>query len=408
MHQNNQLQLFELIKSFMNYLEGQGYALSTRKHLKAYCIQLLKYTECYGIQYYSLETGKAFLLDKYGFKCTMAKLSAHQNFLQRLVTMLAEFQEHGKVITKRRCKRKYSIPHFLHIVDGYLDHKRSKGLRQSTLSGQRHSLNQIFEYLESIGLQNSKDISVSSIYGFLESRSYFSLATKERYQYLLRDIIKYMHNNGLCRSDLRKLFPVISVHTKNAYPSYFKPNDISKILDSVDTNTKTGKRDYLILLLAAQLGMRVGDIRSLKMDSINFAQRQVEYIQLKTGDSVYLPMNDELFYAIIDYLKNARPNSDSKEVFINIRAPKEPFSSGNHFHGMLAKYLSAAGIMIDDGQKHGLHSLRSSLASNMLRDGVSMPVISNVLGHKYYDTTNIYLKIDLHGLRKIALEVPVL
>lgn len=289
-----------------------------------------------------------------------------------------------------------------------MEYKRNQGSRQSTLEGQKHGLNQIFEYLESIGLQDSKDITVSSIYSFLESRSYFSLATKERYQYLLRDIIKYIYNNGLCISELLKLFPVISAHTKNAYPSYFKPNDISKILDSIDTNTPTGKRDYLILLLAAQLGIRAEDIRSLKMDSINLTKRQVEYIQIKTEDSVSFPMTDELFYTFIDYLKNARPKSNSKMIFIKNRAPVEPFSSGNHFYGILQKHLVAADINITNSQKHGLHSLRSSLASNMLRDGVSMPVISNVLGHRYYDTTSIYLKIDLEGLRKAALEVPVL
>jgi site-specific recombinase XerD len=75
---------------------------------------------------------------------------------------------------------------------------------------------------------------------------------------------------------------------------------------------------------------------------------------------------------------------------------------------MLQKYLSKAEIKTVDGQKHGLHSLRSSLASNLLQDGVPIPVISNILGHKYADTTSLYLKIDLPGLRRASLEVPAL
>jgi len=68
--------------------------------------------------------------------------------------------------------------------------------------------------------------------------------------------------------------------------------------------------------------------------------------------------------------------------------------------------LRKAGVDVPAGQKHGMHTLRSSLASNMLNDGESILIISNILGHNYVDTSRHYIKIDLAGLRKCVLEVP--
>ena len=141
------------------------------------------------------------------------------------------------------------------------------------------------------------------------------------------------------------------------------------------------------------------------MEDIDWSRREISFVQSKTGDAVTMSMPDEVFYALLDYIKNARPDCVHDEILISFNAPVRPFC-GRTFYEVLQKYLCAAGIEPETGQKHGLHSLRSSLASNMLRDGTPMPVISNVLGHRYADTTSVYLKLDLDGLRMAALEVP--
>lgn len=406
MQKHEKLRLPELIDEFMLHLKKKGYASSTRSQFLAYYKVLLKYAKKHGIQYYSLEIGKTYLLKHHGHEWTeTGRLSVSQNYLQRHILILQEFQTYREIVSKRRIKRIYSISYFKETIDEYLEYVRGLGQKESTIASKRHCLNQIFEYWELTGFCNTKDIDTTAVYNFLESRTHLSITTKEHFQYILRDIIKYLHKNDQCKPELLKLFPIISIHTKNAYPSYFTPGDVAKILKCVNTETITGKRDYLILLLAAQLGMRVSDICALRIENINFRKRQIDYIQVKTGYSVSHPMTDELFYAFVDYLKNARPKCSFNEVIINFRAPIEPFKQKT-FHCMFQKYLSAAEVNIYATQKHGLHSLRSSLASNMLRDGVSIPIISNVLGHRYADTTSDYLKIDILGLRKAALEVP--
>src|SRR5699024_12075409 len=57
-------------------------------------------------------------------------------------------------------------------------------------------------------------------------------------------------------------------------------------------------------------------------------------------------------------------------------------------------------------KRHGAHSLRHSLASNLLKNNVSMPVISTVLGHQKTGTTKIYLKVDMEKLSLCPLPLP--
>jgi len=400
--------LAELVEGLISHLETHGYARTTRERFKAYYAVFLKYAKKRNIHHFTLEIGKTFLLQHHEHRWEdTASLTVEQNYLQRHIRMLHEFQQYGKLVTMRRTNRIYALDFFEDVINDFLESERKRGLKPNTIAGKRHMLNKIFEYLEGIGLTNTADITAKHIYGFLESRTYFAVTTKECIQYLLRSLIRYLHGNNACREELLKLFPVISIHTKNAYPSCFKSSDVTKVLQCVDTSTLIGKRDYLILLLAAELGMRIGDICALKIENINAHKKCVEYIQQKTGATVMLTVSDEILYAFADYMKNARPKCSYSEILISHTAPIRPFRNKT-FYETLQIYLRKAGVDVPAGQKHGMHTLRSSLASNMLNDGESILTISNILGHNYVDTSRHYIKIDLAGLRKCVLEVPTI
>ena len=174
------------------------------------------------------------------------------------------------------------------------------------------------------------------------------------------------------------------------------------ILLSVDRSTISGKRDYAVLLLATFLGIRAGDIRDMKINNIKWGSGIIEFTQSKTKKFLQLPMPNEVKFALLDYLKNARPKVESDYLFIKLRAPYQVYASGNSFSYIVKKYLGEIDL---NERKQGLHSLRFSAAGNMLSQGVNIVTICNVLGHSYSDTTNHYLKIDIDQLRKAALEV---
>lgn len=404
--EQNDLTVEELVYKLMDHLETIGFQQSTRERYLAYYKVFIKYCNKNGIVHFSLDAGKQFLLKHHKHEWSdFGKLTMAQNYLQRHIWLLHEFQEYGEIRQKKRSPKDMKLKYFEKTVSNYIAAEAENGLKDITLKGKEYAVRNVFHYLEGKGIKSTQDIKADDIHEFLADKSYYSVVTKEAYQYLLRSLLHFLCEAELCDVSLAQMFPVISIHTKNSYPSYFPPDCITKILQSVDTGTPNGKRDYLILLLAATLGIRCTDICKLTLDAIDWKKKTLSFVQSKTGDPISLPINDELLMALIDYIKNARPKCDYREVLISNRAPIRPYNHRN-FHEMLQKYFKRAGVDIKENQKHGLHSMRSSLASNMLRNDIPIPVISNALGHKYADTTSIYIKIDLEGLRKVALEVP--
>jgi len=142
----------------------------------------------------------------------------------------------------------------------------------------------------------------------------------------------------------------------------------------------------------ARLGIRVGDIKGLKLSDIKWQLKTIEIKQNKTKNTVIYPILNDVGWALIEYLKHARPISDSSYVFIRMNAPYEAFGKDANLYSIISKYTRLAGIKIPRGKRHGLHSLRHTLASALLEQGTPLPLISEILGHYTSKSTAIYLR----------------
>ena len=125
---------------------------------------------------------------------------------------------------------------------------------------------------------------------------------------------------------------------------------------------------------------------------------------IKTGQPIELPLLPDVGWAIIDYLQNGRPATNSECLFVRHKAPFNAFGDRNAFSRELHRYILKAGLHLPGNQQHGMHSLRSTLAGNMLDVKAPLPIISETLGHQSINTTGLYLKIDIEGLRKCAID----
>jgi len=399
--------LQELIINLLAYLLRMGYSQKTINRWNAYYIVFLKYAVRNGVIHFDLDFGKQYLQEHFNHVWNEhGNLSSRENDLQHQIRMLDEFQRYGEIRTFKRIKRVYHIPHFRGLLDAYMDYCQKNGLKMKTIQSKRNTINQLLEYFEKQGLTQSSQLKAAHFYGFMEQNIGYSVETKQHYLYEIRNFIRFMSAEELCSNELIHLFPVITVHGKNAYPSYFKTEDVVKILQSVDTSKPIGKREYLILLLAAELGLRTSDISGLKLQDLDLKNRTLSFVASKTSKRQDFNLSSELFYAFTDYIKNARRECDYDNLFITDTGTIRPFRSSS-FHRCVAKHIRKAGIELPPGQKRGLHALRASLATNMLESGVALPTISNILGHSSLRTSKHYIKVDIEGLRKMALEVPI-
>jgi integrase/recombinase XerD len=181
-------------------------------------------------------------------------------------------------------------------------------------------------------------------------------------------------------------------------------DEVAALLQAVDRSTALGKRDYAILLLAARYGMRPSDIRQLTLDHIDWRGRQIALPQAKTGRLLALPLLPEVQNALIDYLREGRPQTKFRNVFVRHLAPYEPFAPKNNLPTIFQEALRRAGLAKRPGRK-GFYLLRHTLASRLLRAGSSIKTIADVLGHVHLNSTLVYAKVDLTKLGTVTLSI---
>lgn len=398
------LNLSELIQQATFHLNELEYSEGTKNRYVLNWKHLLKYAEKRKLNTFSMELGRTFLSDYYGIN-QGTKLSSAQVFKVRCIHVLNEFQQSK---TFRKCHQpigQQAPTQFNSILDEYILEQKNLELSARTIQGKQIKIINFLCFLDKRKLIDINALVSYDVLAYLETLSEYSNSTKSGILFNLRDFLAFLVLKGHVEPQLNTLFPVILSNKFERIPSFYSTEEIQKILLSVDRNTEIGRRDYIVLILAVQLGMRAGDIRQLKFDNIKWHIDTIEIIQEKTKNPLRLPLIENLKYALIDYMKNSRPSSDDPHIFIRHRAPFMAFATGHVFWSTINKYMDAAGISINN-RKHGLHSMRHSLASNLLKQNTPFPVITGVLGHENSNTTKLYLQIDIEQLRSVALEVP--
>jgi len=156
-----------------------------------------------------------------------------------------------------------------------------------------------------------------------------------------------------------------------------------------------------MLLLACRLGMRAGDIRKLRLESLRWDDARIEYAQSKTGARVVLPLTEEIGHALTDYLIHGRPSTGRREVFLRARAPFGPL--GDSLGHIIGQYRPPH-KMAFPGQRAGMHSLRHTLATQLLTKDVPLETIAAILGHATLDATRTYAKVNIPQLQTAAID----
>jgi len=348
--------------------------------------------------------GKAFLSDHFSIESDM-KLSASQVFKVRCIKVLEEYRQNTSFQKCNQSAGRQVPSQFKHVFEEYNQLQKGLMLSSRTLKGKKIQLIHFLCYLDGKKINSFKNLISNDVMSYLGTISKYASTTRSGVLFTLRDFLAFLFSKGYTESPLNKLFPVIFTNKFERIPSYYSVEEVQEILKQVDRDTEFGRRDYIVLLLAVQLGMRAGDIRNLRFENIKWHLDTIEFIQEKTKNPIQLPLIENLKYALIDYIKNSRPDINNPHIFIRHRAPFTAFAKGNVFWTIINKYMDAAGIRINH-RKHGLHSMRHSMASNLLKNNSSYPVITGVLGHENSNTTRLYLRIDIEQLRTVALEVP--
>ncbi len=398
--------LEDLVAGALRHLENLRYSKLTVRDYGTTWRSYVRFAAGGGVtDRFSQEMADKFLASR-GVPLAGPAQASNARHLRAAMRILHEFEYSGCFHRRKGSAAVRCVyPAMNNALEMYTRHcYQHSNLSSQTMRNRRRAVARFMRLLEARGHVAPATMTQTDIQVYARSRAHLGQATICGEMSSLRSFFRVGFALGFLPRDMSEDVPRVPTRRYGRIPSVWKQSDVDAMLRAVDRASPVGKRDYVVLLLAARLGLRVGDIRSLRLGDLDWDQALMTVQQSKTGKVIELPMTDEVAAGLIDYLRNSRPTVDRREVFVRFKAPFEPFSDRNNFHHIITKYRRLAGITLESGSRRGLHSLRHSIATAMLADGVPIEQISPILGHASIDTTRIYTRVDIAALRSAGLD----
>ncbi|MEZ5850301.1 MAG: site-specific integrase [Hyphomicrobiaceae bacterium] len=235
------------------------------------------------------------------------------------------------------------------------------------------------------------------------ARPHWSPRTGKAMCWSLRAFLRYLHHKGLHPASLADCVPSMRRWKLATLPTYLSATQVQKALDGCDRATVMGRRDYAILMMLAKLGLRANEVATLTVDDIDWRGGELR-VRAKGRQRVQMPMPPDVGSAVVAYLRDGRPRSSCRRLFVRTLAPHVGFASGCAITMIAKAALDRAGIEVC--AHRGAHIFRHSLATELLRSGATLSEIGQLLRHESHDTTRIYAKVDIEALRTLSLPWP--
>jgi integrase len=216
----------------------------------------------------------------------------------------------------------------------------------------------------------------------------------------LRSLLGYAQIEALTSVGLRDAVPAVAGRRLAGLPRSLQPGEVSRLLAACDRRTVAGRRDFAMLTLMARLGLRAGEVRALALGDIDWPAGEL-LIRGKGNRLERLPLPEDVGQALSAYLQRGRPaTAQGRKVFVRVRSPHQALSSCG-----VSRAVEAAATRAGLGRVSA-HQLRHTAATAMVRAGVPLPDVGQVLRHRRLTTTAIYAKVDRQGLRQLARRWP--
>lgn len=282
---------------------------------------------------------------------------------------------------------------------------RDRGLAASTVRGYRTTVRAFLIRRFGDQLIELCVVSAGDVQGFVEhhARRLQPRALKQVVSGL-RAFLRYAEYRGDVAPTLVDAVPAVAVWaTTPQLPRAISAEHARRAIESCSRSSRVGRRDRAILLVLARLGLRSGEVVKLQLDDVDWEGGHLR-IRGKNQHECLMPLPVDVGEAITGYLKQGRPVTEDRHLFIRARAPFRGLMQDSDGIGSIVRHaLQRAGV---DAPHTGSHQFRHALAVRMLQEGASLPEIGDLLRHRSPMATSIYARVDLVALRALALPWP--
>jgi len=212
----------------------------------------------------------------------------------------------------------------------------------------------------------------------------------------LRAFLRYAAMRGRCSNGLAEAIRSPRIFRHASLPTGPSWDDVRRLLASTAGDQPMDIRDRAVLMLLAVYGLRAGEVTHLQLEDFDWPQELLFVTCFKTRQRRAYPLCRSVGNAVLRYLKEVRPISVHRDVFLSLHAPIRPV---REIWALVARRWRRLGLSLPH---FGPHALRHACATHLLAQGHSLKEIGDHLGHRNPASTRIYAKVDFAGLRRVA------
>ena len=288
------------------------------------------------------------------------------------------------------------------LIEGFTDHMlREKGLSQHTV---RIRCWHVEQFLHRFWEQHRSfdEVTIADIDAAVARKGDqdgYARTSIQNCINSLRAFFRYAEQRGWCRPGLAAAIMSVHLFADEGLPKGPAWSDVQLLLANTKGDHPKDIRDRAIIMLFAVYGMRVGEVRGLRLEDLDWEKELIYLTRPKPRRRQSYPLSYTVGEAILRYLKEVRPRTSRREVFLTVKAPFRALSGG-----VAATMSSVIGCepWVSLSRTMGRTRLRHACATRLLAEGLSMKAIGDHLGHRKADTTRVYAKVDIAGLRQVA------
>jgi site-specific recombinase XerD len=294
-------------------------------------------------------------------------------------------------------------PPYTSFITEFADYMlQEKGLSPATIRARTFALNDFLAQcyradhpLNAISLTHIDDVLTAK-----GGSDCCSRRTIQTYASTLRSFFGFAERRGWCAPRLAAGIRAPRVYKHELLPQGPSWMDVQLLLSSTVGDRAIDIRDRAILMLLSVYGLRAGEVRSLCLEDLDWERELICLARPKQRQTQHYPLSQTVGEAVLRYLKQVRARSTYREVFLGIRAPFKPLGSPAIWQVVGRRWCSME--LPSTARHRGPHALRHACATHLLAQGLTMKEIGDHLGHRNPETTRVYAKVDLVGLRQVA------
>jgi site-specific recombinase XerD len=227
----------------------------------------------------------------------------------------------------------------------------------------------------------------------------FARVTRKNLVITLRSFLRFAFGAGYLQRDISEAIDRVPCFSLDRLPRGPKWEDLPKVLATVDRASTQGRRNFAILLTLMTYGVRACQLTSLRLDDVNWRDSQITFPAAKRGRPINAPLTAPVGDALLQYIRNGRPASREREVFLSLVPPFRPLTASS-LYNVIAPAFIHSGIA---SPHRGSHSLRHAWATRAFAQGQRLKTVADLLGHRSLESTRIYTKVDHAQLRSVGL-----